>query len=412
MRTLKHLAICLAAVFIATGCSNDDNELQKGTTKKGKPVKFEMNIGSTNTRTITTGSGNNRNVTWREGDAVGIFVYESSGTPTEYINKKYEYKDNEWRASGADDAIILPEEGEYTFYAYYPYSEAVNTPATATLSVQQDQENVDGDNGNTKYDLSDILTAKTENVTNEKSIELQYKHAFSMVEVLVSGDLVKQAPTKVILKNVATSASINLQTNEISAISENADVSMCPVEPETTQTTYLYRAIIPAQTIEANNTLLEVYGVGENQDKNYRFTHTKSVPYIQGEYRRINVLIGENNAGITIPGGTVDEWMPSDKIDVEGEVITINLITVPISGLSTVNETVNDDYKKYTEDKWYISNAEGYSTLTATLENSKIKLTTSGKPAAHFSRGALGFHHIAAEETPIEAGLYKLRGVL
>lgn len=408
MKTLKHLALCLAAAFIATGCSNDENEPKNGATKEGKPVKFEMNIGNANTRTVTTGSGNNRNVTWREGDAVGIFVYDSNGTPTEYINKKYEYDGSEWIASGADDAITLPEEGEYNFYAYYPYSASVASPAAATLTVQQDQASTDGDNGNTKYDLSDILTAKVENVTNEGNIVLQYKHAFSMVEVLVSGDLVQQAPTQVILKGVATSASVNLQTNEVSAPSDNADVSMCPVKSENTQTTYLYRAIVPAQKIEANKTLLEVYGVGENQDKNYKFTHTADVPYEQGKYRRISVLIGKNNAGITIPEGAIDEWTPSGKVDVPGEEITINLVTVPISGLSTVDATVNDDYKKYTEDKWYISNVNDYSTLTATIENNNIKLTTDGTPAAHHTRGALGFHHITAEGAPIEASLYKL----
>ena len=278
MKTLKHLALCLAAAFIATGCSNDENEPKTGTVKEGKPVKFEMNIGNANTRTVTTGSGSNRSVSWREGDAVGIFVYESTGAPTEYSNKKYEYKDGEWKASGADDAIILPEDGEYTFYAYYPYSASVATPAAATLSVQQDQTITDGDNGNTNYDLSDILTAKAEKITNNATITLQYKHLFSMVEVLVSGDLVSAAPASVVLKDVKTSATIDLTTDDISATSDNADVSMCPVESETTQTTYLYRAIVPAQTIEANKTLLEVYGVGADKDKNYRFTHTAAVP--------------------------------------------------------------------------------------------------------------------------------------
>lgn len=410
MKTLKHLALCLAAAFIATGCSNDENEPKNGATKEGKPVKFEMNIGNANTRTVTTGSGNNRNVTWREGDAVGIFVYGSNGNPTEYINKKYEYDGSEWIASGPDNAITLPEEGEYNFYAYYPYSASVASPAAATLTVQQDQASTDGDNGNTKYDLSDILTAKVENVTNEGNIVLQYKHAFSMVEVLVSGDLVQQAPTQVILKGVATSASVNLQTNEVSAPSDNADVSMCPVKSENTQTTYLYRAIVPVQKIEANKTLLEVYGVGENQDKNYRFTHTADVPYEQGKYRRISVLIGKNNAGITIPEGAIDEWTPSGKVDVPGEEIITNLVEKPISSLAnqTLVSITDESFKNYTEDQWYVSNTANKTQLTAKIIDGKIELSSDGTPEAHFRNGALGFHHIATEASPIESGLYKL----
>lgn len=43
MKTLKHLALCLVAAFIATGCNQENNEPQK-TPKKGTPAEFTMTI--------------------------------------------------------------------------------------------------------------------------------------------------------------------------------------------------------------------------------------------------------------------------------------------------------------------------------------------------------------------------------
>ena len=54
MKTLKHLALCLAAAFIATGCSNDENEPVNNAVKKGTPATFNMTISNgANTRTST-----------------------------------------------------------------------------------------------------------------------------------------------------------------------------------------------------------------------------------------------------------------------------------------------------------------------------------------------------------------------
>ena len=104
MRTLKHLTFCLAAAFIATGCSQEDNEPQT-TVKKGTPAEFTMTInGGTGTRTITTHNEENRTISWREGDEVGIFAVSSDGTQS---NRKYTYNNNEWKAVSVSDAITL-----------------------------------------------------------------------------------------------------------------------------------------------------------------------------------------------------------------------------------------------------------------------------------------------------------------
>ena len=73
MRTLKHLTFCLAA-FIATGCSQEDNEPQT-TVKKGTPAEFTMTInGGTGTRTITTHNEETTNILERAMKLVSLLL--------------------------------------------------------------------------------------------------------------------------------------------------------------------------------------------------------------------------------------------------------------------------------------------------------------------------------------------------
>lgn len=411
MKSLKYLALCLVAALVTTSCSNDENEPQVSL-KEGKPVKFEMSIAKTNTRTVTTGSGNNRVVDWRVGDAVGIFVYNET-TPLGSGNYKYVFDGTDWVAASTSDAINLQDGENYSFYAYYPYSATGIASATnATLSVQTDQTTKDETTQNTGYDLSDILTAQTPNVSNGGTVALQFKHAFSMVEVLVAGDLVPSAPGSVILKSVATSAGINLTTGIVGATSANADVTMCLIESDPTKTTYLYRAIVPAQTVLANNTLLEVHGVGENGNKNYEFAHTEAVPYEQGKYRRIEVQIGKVEAGIKIPGGAIDEWTPSGGIDVPGKEMVVNLIKVPISLLDN-NSFLQLSATNYdqAENTWYalthkddISKSPEMTLIDDAIYTKAISYKFDDASSSSWYKSGIGYHHANS----FEPGYYKL----
>lgn len=394
MRTLKHLAFCLATVFLAIGCNQEDNEPQT-TAKKGNPAEFTMTInGGTNTRTITTQDGNNRTIAWRQGDQVGIFAVNADGTPQN--NCKYIYDGTEWKAENIGDAITLTNGENYSFYAYYPYAENI-TVTTASLNVLPDQSATQGE-GNSNYDLSDILISKVDESTyNGASINLNYSHAYAMVEVLVAGDKVGDtAPEKVVLKNVITDANINLTTQEVTNTTNKQDVVMAYVENNENTDTYLYRAIVPEQIIAQGSTLLEVYGV--NGGKNYVFkAPNKDVTYPQGKYFRMEVTIGENNVGIKFPTGSIEPWEPTPGIDLEGEELKENLITKAISGLT------NDDFQTITSidyfqegDFWYVLNNKE-AEIQAELKNENgenyISFTTQGNPTGSWFKSSIGYHH-------------------
>lgn len=169
--------------------------------------------------------------------------------------------------------------------------------------------------------MSDILISKVEaSEYNGTSIELQYSHAYAMVEVLIAGDKVGDtAPEKVLLKNVITDASINLVTQEITPTTNKQDIVMAYVANEENNGTYLYRAIVPEQTIEKGSVLLEVYGVNSGKNYMFRAPQNEAVKYPQGKYFRMEVTIGEYNAGIKFPAGSINPWTPTPGIDLEGE---------------------------------------------------------------------------------------------
>jgi len=404
MRTLKHLAFCLATVFLAIGCNQEDNEPQT-TAKKGNPAEFTMTInGGTNTRTITTQDGNNRTIAWRQGDQVGIFAVNADGTPQN--NCKYIYDGTEWKAENIGDAITLTNGENYSFYAYYPYAENI-TVTTASLNVLPDQSATQGE-GNSNYDLSDILISKVDESTyNGASINLNYSHAYAMVEVLVAGDKVGDtAPEKVVLKNVITDANINLTTQEVTKTSNKQDVVMAYVENNENTDTYLYRAIVPEQIITQGSTLLEVYGV--NGGKNYVFkAPNKDVTYPQGKFFRMEVTIGENNVGIKFPAGSIEPWEPTPGIDLEGEekIDPISSMDITFDAHTQVIErnVYKDDKITDKNNFWFTRTSK--TQVTYNNSENAMEIKSGNGDRLTWDSSSFGYH---LGSNPLEEGQYRL----
>lgn len=361
-------------------------------------------------RTVTTHDENNRTIAWRTGDEVGIFAVSDDGTQD---NCKYTYDGTEWKAVNITDAIALEDGKEYTFYAYYPYTEGV-TATVAGMNVSADQSFTESAT-NSNYDLSDVLISKTEkSAYSGAAINLNYSHAYAMVEVLVAGDKIGDtAPQKIVLKDVVTDANINLVSQEITTTAQKQDVVMAYVESTENTGTYLYRAIVPEQTIAQGSTLLEVYGV--NGGKNYRFkTPNKDVTYPQGKYFRMEVTIGENNTGIKFPAGSIDPWTPSEGTDLDGEELKENLIKVPVSSLTseTFKQLTSSNYDQ-TENFWYVLAHKDDATSTGieasvTTDNGEnvISFKTTATSVYSWFKSGIGYHW--QSENNFTPGFYKL----
>lgn len=337
MKIIRNSALFAAAV-IAAACGK--NEALTVPSNEGTPVHFNMTVNGIGTKTVTDANGADRVVSWREGDAAGIFVNDEAAL------HKYSFTAAEgWTST---DAVFAEADRNYSFYAWYPYDSEIVRPASASsleASVLANQNNQYEDNSG--FDLSDVLVANKENVTGAalENVELQYSHAFAMVEVLVSGTEVTAAPKSVTLNNIVRTATIYLKTKAVVLKDGEAagNVVMYKVEPVAADAKgYLYRAIVPAQSITAGEVLLEV----ALADKTYRFKAPAASPvaYEANRYRRIEAIVGNAEGGLTVkfPAGSVDAWTPSEELpDGGGEEAVTDLVSIKIADLTV--ETYNDD---------------------------------------------------------------------
>ena len=116
MKTTRQLAAFAAAAAIAAGCNTE--KAMPETDMNGVPVRFDMTVGGMPvSKTMTDdGTDGSRAVTWRDGDAVGIFAGD------EAVVHQYVYDvqgDGVWKEASAEDAIYAAAGQVYDFSAYY-----------------------------------------------------------------------------------------------------------------------------------------------------------------------------------------------------------------------------------------------------------------------------------------------------
>lgn len=381
------LAMAAVAMLAMNSCVKEEN-LNNGD-KKGTPVEFEMGVNSVS-RTNTPDDG--YATTFVEGDEVGIFVYNGEKA----VVKNAHYKRNangKWVAQG--EAITAEEGVSYSYYAYYPYNSEATDATSVSLTVAGDQT--------TGYTGSDALMAKSENVeAGTTTVPLQYSHAFALVQVSLKGELAAKDAT-VTLQNVYPTAALNLITEtagEASGTLGTVAMKACSTNGESAP--FNYRAIVPAQTITANNGILTTTSNG----KSYKFTYSVDVPYESGKLRQFDVTLGGATGNkIEIGQGTISDW--TDGSDVEGGegsvgdvVEPINSILVPIT--AETQATVGGKYSSTSllnmeEEGWFSRYASDYgASLTFAKDTVTIAMPDTTNLGVELSTGwnncSFGYH--------------------
>lgn len=350
--------------MLAMNSCEKENEMNTGE-QKGTPVEFEMGINSI---TRTTTADDSYETAFAEGDSVGIFVYNG----TELVKANAHYKlnaDQKWVAQG-NDAIYAETGKTYSYYAYYPYNANPGNYDAISLAAQLDQKT----NG---YTSSDALMAKAEveTVGENTTVQLQYKHAYALVQVKLSGNDVVEGAA-VTLENVFSVATINLKDQQQNAASDVAgSITMKPCDATAANGAYYYRAIVPAQTIEAGKALVKVY----SSEKTYQFTYNQAVEYESGKLRQINITLGEapKQSTITITGADkeIADWGNSEDLKGEGNTTETSRFQIPTG---TGNDTI---VMAYNYDPSTITNQTGdfwfYRTNKKTITEANEQGTVS-----------------------------------
>ena len=381
------LAMAAVAMLAMNSCVKEEN-LNNGD-KKGTPVEFEMGVNSVS-RTSTPDDG--YATTFVEGDEVGIFVYD--GENPVVINAPYKRNaEGKWEAQG--EAITAEEGVSYSYYAYYPYNAEATDATSVSLTVAGDQT--------TGYTGSDALMARSVNVAaGTTTVPLKYSHAFALVQVSLKGDLAAKDAT-VTLQNVYPTAALDLVAGTVGEASGTlGTIAMKACSTNGEKVPFNYRAIVPAQTITANEAILMITS---NNNKNYKFTYSVNVPYESGKLRQFDVTLGGATGNtIEIGQGTIRDWTDGSDVeggegDVEEVIVPVTSLTLPFEEGISFQKLNNWNTTKFTADEltWIHRENNSETELNTPSIVTKddvpvLKLTLNGKKAT-WGNSNIGCHY-------------------
>lgn len=334
--------------FLLASCTKEIEGQSNNNSEVEKEINFVTGINNLSRTVINEGS---LRTDFVNKDAIGIFVYEGENAVA--INVKYVYDGNKWNPENGD-ALTSKTGVQYKYYAYYPYKEGLKDPKNISISINADQTE--------DLTINDFLSAQnTTAAAGADNISLSFSHAFSLVQVGIK-DKVAVDINEILMENVLPSSIIDITTGKTSATSGEAISVKMKKSTEKVE----FRAIVPAQTITANNKLLTVIAA---DGKTYDVISKQNVSYIAGQALQITVNsltpLPEGNE-VTI-GGSIADW---DKGEDPGEsnidrvytdLIPLKLKEIQESSFNIL--TSEPTPENYNESFWFAENRnENYST--------------------------------------------------
>lgn len=324
MKKLSILSVLVLSIACLLSACNKD--VDAGTSQWDSPRQVRFFMHTAQPPMVRTATDENLNTQFTKGDSVGVFVYmraEDNSDGKAYVsNAKYTFDGANWMPEPGGE-ITIGEEDVVNFYAYFPYREDVTDYKNVAHTVSGEQ-NVLVDDIPQNYNNSDLLVAKnTTSVAGTEVIGLIFTHAFSLVQVRLTGAMANDPGITLNLCGIKATATADL-TSEVypSASGEPGDIQMHLFSAE--QGNMLYRAVVPAQTIAANAKILAAT-MGSNT---YEYNNADAVLELNAaSARTLNVMLG-NPIDVTLGDQNIDQWVEDPSVDL---VQRENLIAIALS---------------------------------------------------------------------------------
>lgn len=281
------LAAVLPALFL-TACSKDNDATDYPVTlgPSGGDIRFEIGFAPQGGGTMNASTDGSDvpltrvatdalfNSTWEDGDEIGVFAVKAgeplaaSGNYIHNAKLTYSSATGTWVQA---EPLYWPTKAEnitaLDFYAYYPYDANAANPTAIAFSVKADQSGTT--DGKSNHSLSDLLTAKAAGVSKgtEEKVPLTFSHALAMVQVAIPGGKGWGGGSEgltVTLRGMKPGATLNLGDMNTDAPGSGisvpttgnnaAGITMYRIA-EPTDGNYLYRALVPAQSVAQGQSL-------------------------------------------------------------------------------------------------------------------------------------------------------------
>ncbi len=173
------LGMMCAAAFALTNCDKQSTEPQRPT--EGTP--FEIIASTVDTKT----ANEDLKTVWAEGDALNVF-HAIAGTSDYGDNVKFTYTGEGDKFTSEQEG---PTEGSYDWYALYPYSDKVTTPAATSsgwIYVGHSKGATQKENNSTEHLCGTLcpLYGVSKNVSAGTTVAFNMHHLTSVVKIGVT----------------------------------------------------------------------------------------------------------------------------------------------------------------------------------------------------------------------------------
>lgn len=296
MKTYQYILImaCMALTFAVTGCSSEEPAGEREPVQDGR-ISFRLvHPSAVSSRANESG--------FESSDRIGLFMTEGE-SPLQpsgnYVNNALlTYNGSTWEPQ----TPVFWDKGNYTVYAYYPYTSPIRSVDNYSLSVMPDQRM--GEAGTDNYELSDFLWAgSTGLIATDNPVSLVFRHCMSRLDIRLvkgedyEGDLPEDAV--VYVHNTVTSATADLSAG---VVTKNPYGTAQTITARALGN-HRYSAILVPQRLANRVPLVEVVmkGVSYLIESKFQFK--------QGIRHTLNLVISKNPEQIKIEiGGELQDW--------------------------------------------------------------------------------------------------------
>lgn len=330
--SIIHYPLFISAVLLVA-CS-EDITTQTVMVEEGMPI----NIASTypvasNTRAAIDNG-------FVADDAVGIFVvdYDKEGNPGTLAlngnrgnNVKFAYDGSQWTANY--QMYWADGHTPADFYGYYPFDQSMQSVTEYTFAVSRRQDSDATTTGSAGYEASDLLWAKTENVSpTTETINLQYKHLMAGVTVTLEMGTGFETSEwagldkTVQIENTILGGSVDLSKGTTTVSDDAKSVAITPLLYNNT-----WRAVVFPQTVAAKKVIASV--TVDNQI--YQLKKDASVTYQSGKMHNITITVNKRtdtgDYEFVLTADDIVAWVDDPQLH-DGLVRQYTIITLKEAG--------------------------------------------------------------------------------
>lgn len=294
-KNLYIMATAMAAVLALGACSNDDENMVNGV-DLSKPISLSFSPAQIDVQTRATIGVTG--AAFESGDRVGVYV-----DGTGYSNILYTCGGTSW--STASD-LYWPDDGTYTFRAYYPYMETVD--GAVTLPDDQSMPKV--------FTQADRMWTSADRAASNSNITLTLDHVMSLIKLDVSeGEGISlseiKAMTPAIHGTIPTAGTWDLTTGAISLVTDATTISsITPYRVDNGTSVTYYALVIPGTTFEEGDRFFSLTDAGGTT---YSYKLDISGGFTAGQSQYCDIDLKVNRTGISINSFGIGNWKPGKE---------------------------------------------------------------------------------------------------